>query len=87
MSVVIYYFEPHGILTPRSIFIHGYIEPHSEKYPPPLPPYVKLKHHGIFNRLISNQEKFGGQYTRGGQFTQQSVLIRNSRQEWVWHSW
>jgi hypothetical protein len=45
---VIWYFEPHGKLNPRSIYIHGILNP-LLKTEPPL--YGKLNPHGILNPL------------------------------------
>ena len=52
---VIWYFEPHGILTPGSIFIHGILNPL----------YGKLNPQGILNPLISNQEMGKGSIIHG----------------------
>jgi hypothetical protein len=53
IGVIHWYFEPHGKLTPGSIFIHGIL-------PPPLlkidPPVWKIESPWYFDPLISNQE-------------------------------
>ena len=51
---VIWYFDPHGILTPGLIFIHGKLTPLLKTDTPPL--YGKLNPHGNLSLLISNQE-------------------------------